>query len=84
MTGSKFVTMVREGPYKLVHFIDCDDGQLFNLDEDPGERTNLWSDSNHSDVRQRLTDEILKWRLESSRRTQGFVQMLASNGGSTA
>lgn len=78
MTGSKFVTMVREGEFKLVHFIDCEDGQLFNLDNDPQECNNLWAEPCYKDLKHRLIDEILKWRLESSRRTQGFVQMLAA------
>ena len=83
MTGSKFVTMVREGPFKLVHFVDCDEGQLFNLHDDPGERINLWSDAKYRDIRLRLINEILIWRLEGSRRTQGFVQMLATGKSQT-
>lgn len=79
MTGSKFVTMVREGPWKLVHYVDSTQGQLFNLETDPGERDNLWDDPNQADNRQRLLDEILAWRIESSRNTQGFVQMLGAN-----
>ncbi len=79
MTGSKFVIMVREGPWKLVHFVDHDDGQLFNLDNDPKEIDNLWKDSALTDVKQRLIEEILHWRIESSRTTQGFIQMLGQN-----
>lgn len=79
MTGSKFVTMVREGPWKLVHYVDHDDGQLFNLIEDPQETQNVWHDPGHAETKHRLIDEILKWRIESSRRSQGFVQMLAGH-----
>ena len=79
MTGSKFVTMVREGPWKLVHFVDSSEGQLFNLDEDPGERVNLWTNEKYAEVRRKLINEILIWRIEGSRQTQGFVQMLANN-----
>lgn len=77
MEGTEFMTMVREGPWKLVHFVDCDDGQLFNLAEDSGERTNLWNDDRYANVRKDLISEILKWRIESSRNTQGFLSMLA-------
>lgn len=78
MTDSNFVVMVREGPWKMVYFIDHKTGQLFNLDNDPQEIHDLWPDPEKSELKQRLTKEILNWRLESSRRTQGFTQMLAS------
>ncbi len=78
MTGSRFVTLVREGPWKLVHFVDSREGQLFNLDADPGERHNLWGVPEHAELQHRLIDEILKWRIEGSRRTQGFIQMLGT------
>ncbi len=77
MTGSKFVIMVREGPWKLVHFVDHENGQLFNLDDDPKETNNLWQDAAQDGLKQRLIGEILRWRIESSRATQGFIQMLS-------
>lgn len=78
MNGCKFVTMVREDQWKLVHYVGNDEGQLFNLDNDPGERVNLWNSPDHASVRQQLVNEILNWRIEGSRRTQGFIQMLAA------
>lgn len=77
LDGTNFMTMVREGPWKLVHFVDHDDGQLFNLDDDPGERRSLWHDPAHQEVKQRLETELLKWRIEAGRKTQGFVRELA-------
>lgn len=79
LTGTQFMTMIREDRWKLVHFIDCEDGQLFDLVDDPGERVNLWADLEHQEVRRRLIEEILKWRIESARKTQGFVRMLAKS-----
>ena len=79
LTGTKFVTMVLKDSWKLVHFIDHPEGQLFNLKLDPGERVNLWNDKDYENQRLELLDEMLHWRLESSWRTQGFVQMLAFN-----
>ncbi len=79
LTGTQFMTMIREDRWKLVHFIDCEDGQLFDLVDDPGERVNLWADLEHQEVRRRLIEEILKWRIESARKTQGFVRMLAES-----
>ncbi len=73
-----FMTMIREGDWKLVHFLDDDDGQLYNLKNDPEEIRNLWRDEGHAVEKQRLLGEILKWRLRSSKKTQGFVRELAS------
>lgn len=77
LTETRFMTMIREDRWKLVHFVDCEEGQLFDLVADPKERINLWNDPDHTEIRQRLIGEILTWRIESARKTQGFVQMLA-------
>ena len=37
LTGTRFMTMIRDGFMKLVHFVDSDEGQLFNLADDPDE-----------------------------------------------
>ena len=73
LTGTRFMTMVLDGKMKLVHFVDADEGMLFNLATDPDEQTNLWSDPRYAETRDWLIDEILNWRVESSLRTQGFV-----------
>ncbi len=75
---TNFMTMVRSGPWKLVHFVDSEEGQLFNLESDPGERVNLWDSAAHADTCRELIGKILTWRIESARKTQGFVQMLAN------
>lgn len=80
LTGTRFMTMVRDGAWKLVHFVDHDTGQLFNLESDPNELRNLWAEPEHAPTRQRLLTEILHWRIESSRQAQGFVRMLAARG----
>ncbi|MDV7142820.1 sulfatase-like hydrolase/transferase [Tropicimonas sp. TH_r6] len=72
LEGTRMVTMVREGDFKLVHFVDSEEGQLFNLASDPQELENLWLDPGHADTRRRLVDEILRWRTESGIRSQGY------------
>ncbi len=76
LTDTQFMTMVRESSWKLVHFIDSEEGQLFDLASDPDELNNLWADADYADKRHRLINEILLWRIRSTRETQGFVQML--------
>ena len=73
LTGTRFMTMVLEDNMKLVHFIDADIGLLFDLATDPDELTNLWDDPAHTKTRDRLIDEIFNWRLESSMKSQGFI-----------
>ena len=59
------MTMVRTDDWKLVHFVDHDEGQLFDLNADPEEAENLWNDPEVQDVKCDLVDELLTWRIES-------------------
>ena len=67
------MTMLIDGNVKLVHFVDSEDGQLFDMGSDPNEQTNLWDDPDHAETKARMIEEILKWRSESALKTQGFV-----------
>lgn len=74
----EFVTMIRDGSWKLVYYLGCEDGQLFDLAKDPNETENLWCDPKHALKRASLAKKILDWRLQSSLRTQSFVGATAS------
>lgn len=76
---TEFMTMVRRDRWKLVHFVDCQEGQLFDLEEDPGEINNLWDSHHHSQIKHELILEILSWRIESDRITQGFRMHLKNS-----
>lgn len=65
LTGCQFMTMVRDRTHKLVHFLDDPDGQLFDLESDPSEVNNLWSDARASHHRTRLLNELREWRIRS-------------------
>ena len=73
LTGTRLMTMLLDGTMKLVHFVDSDDGQLFDLASDPNEQSNLWADPAHADIKARMIADILKWRSESGLKTQGFI-----------
>ncbi|MCA8996708.1 MAG: sulfatase-like hydrolase/transferase [Planctomycetaceae bacterium] len=67
LTGCEFMTMVRSHNWKLVHFLDEPDGQLFDLNSDPDEVNNLW-DSGHTEHqarKQELLDTLREWRIRS-------------------
>ena len=74
LSGTRLMTMLLDGQMKLVHFVDSDQGQLFDLATDPTEQANLWDDPAHSATRTRMINDILKWRSESPLKTQGFVE----------
>ena len=59
------MSMVRSRDWKLVHFLDSPEGQLFDLQNDPDEVRNLWNDADHIDSRREMLDELREWRIRS-------------------
>ena len=53
---------MRDERWKLVHFVDSPEGQLFDLDADPREVSNLWDNPAHAERRREMVEEILRWR----------------------
>jgi len=51
-------TMVRTDRYKLVDWRGLETGELYDLDEEPRERTNRWDDEAYRDVKVELLDEL--------------------------
>jgi arylsulfatase A-like enzyme len=74
LTDTKFMTMVRSHQWKLVHFLDEPFGQLFNLEKDPHEVLNLWSDPRHLDIRRELLAVLREWRIRSQYETADWCQ----------
>lgn len=66
------MSMVRSHEWKLVHFVDSPEGQLFHLTADPGEVHNLWDDPAHADKKHELLRVLLEWRIHSGIRTQSW------------
>lgn len=58
-----YVTMVRSDSWKLVHFLDQDHGQLFDLEADPNELDDRWDDPEAQDKKRELLDAIRDWRI---------------------
>ncbi|WP_276256553.1 sulfatase family protein [Halomontanus rarus] len=65
LDATEFMTMVRTDDWKLVHFVDHDEGQLFDLNADSSEETNLWTEPEVQDVKRELLDTLLTWRIQS-------------------
>jgi arylsulfatase len=68
-----FMSMVRTHEWKLVHFLDEPFGQLFDLTNDPGETTNLWSEPAHAAVQERLLNTLREWRIRSQYHTRDWA-----------
>jgi len=65
LQGTEFMSMVRSRDWKLVHFVDSPQGQLFDLNNDPDEVQNLWNEPAHAERKRELLDVILRWRIAS-------------------
>lgn len=63
LSDTGFVTVIRGRRWKMVHFLDRDYGQLFDLEADPDEFVNLWDDPAHAAVKATLREEILNIHL---------------------
>ena len=72
LTGARLFSMVRDTRYKLVHILGSADGQLFDLQADPLEMHNLWTDAAHQVHRTRLLQQLLDWRMQSSVQTMAL------------
>lgn len=67
LTDAKFMTMVRDRNWKLVHFLEQSCGQLFDLANDPDEVKNLWESSDAAHIRRKreLLAVLREWRIRS-------------------
>lgn len=60
-TGSEFILMRRDRRWKIVLYLDDAYGELYDLQADPGELTNLWNAQGLLSLREELTVECLRW-----------------------
>ena len=73
-TEGPFMSMVRDRDWKLVHFLDEEYGQLFDLRSDPNEANNLWDDPAGADSKARLLSELREWHIRSQVHTAGWSE----------
>lgn len=73
MSGTEFITGVRSDRWKLVHFKGSTDGQFFDLQNDPEEVRNLWSDPEFESEKRALLDVMRDWLIESNFRTRDVM-----------
>lgn len=68
-TTADYQVMVRSERWKLVEIYGSDEveggreGMLFDLENDPAEKENLWGSPDHHRIREDLRDALLTWRI---------------------
>jgi arylsulfatase A-like enzyme len=62
-TGAEYIVMRRDSRWKLVWYLGADDGELYDLHEDPKEECNLWFSQEHLALRDRLVSETKDWSI---------------------
>lgn len=72
LTGADYLTMVRSRTHKLVHFAGQTYGQLFDLQNDPHERHNLWDAPEAAGIKQTLLTALMEWHVDSTVRTRNI------------
>ncbi|MEO2010381.1 MAG: sulfatase-like hydrolase/transferase [Pirellulaceae bacterium] len=74
LTGAEFMTMVRSDQWKIVHFMEQDYGQLFNLADDPNETNDLWDQPADQQTKQDMLAVLREWRIRSQYDTADWSQ----------
>ncbi len=69
-----FQIMMRSTTHKLVYYIGQAEGELYDLQADPGEQFNLWGVAQHTDVQRQLIDQVLLWLAASNYYNAGYKQ----------
>ncbi len=70
-------TMFHDGRYKLVVYHDLSgdstelEGQLFDMQNDPKECSNLWKSTDHADIKSALLQRMLNWSINNETRLLG-------------
>jgi len=65
-TGAEFIVMRRCRDWKLVVYLDDEEGELYDLRSDPQEHNNLWHEPENRVRRDQMVAETLRWSLGGS------------------
>ena len=67
-----YLVMMRSATHKLVYYIGQEEGELYDLRDDPRELHNLWSVQAHRARREALTGRLLQWFTASTYYNAGY------------
>ena len=58
--------MMRSQTHKMVYYIGQEEGELYDLEADPGELWNRWSEEAYSEIKSALKNDLLEWLAASN------------------
>jgi arylsulfatase len=61
--ASEYIVMRRDKRWKLVWYLGEDEGELYDLENDANEESNLWNSDEHRPLRERLVSETKDWSI---------------------
>jgi arylsulfatase len=69
-----YIVMARSQNRKLVYYIDQPYGELYDLEADPDELTNLWDDPDWQGVKSEIKGALLDWLARSNYLNSNYKQ----------
>ncbi len=67
-SGAEYIVMRRDRDWKLVFYQGEPDGELYDLNTDPGEHHNLWAKPDYAEQRDTMLHEVQNWIIANMRR----------------
>lgn len=64
--------MIRSKRYKLVEYLGKGDGQLFDLESDPNETTDVWDNPEYGKDKEALREALKEWFVTSTTQCTGW------------
>jgi len=64
--------MMRSPTHKLVYYIGQEEGELYDLEADPGELWNKWKDADYTEIKGQMEKALLKWLATSNYYNAGY------------
>jgi arylsulfatase A-like enzyme len=58
--------MMRSQTHKMVYYIGQEEGELYDLEADPGELWNRWSEEAYAEIKSALKNDLLEWLAASN------------------
>lgn len=65
-TGAEYLVMKRDARWKIVYYLGESFGELYDMEQDPGELRNLWSLPEHAVQKDRMVKDLLEWSVRSA------------------